>query len=124
MYKPAFAAAFFAVALTAASGAYAADAANGKRVYNKCRACHTLDDGKNRIGPHLHAIFGRKAGTVEKYAYSSAMKASGIVWDEKTLADYLENPRKVVKGTKMAFPGLKKAEERDDLIAYLKEATK
>lgn len=124
MIKPGLAAVLLAVSLAAAPAAQAADAAKGKSVYNKCRACHTLEEGKNRIGPHLHNLFGRKAGTVAKYPYSSAMKKSGIVWDEKSLDAYLENPRKVVKGTKMAFPGLRKAEERDNLIAYLKQATK
>lgn len=117
-------AAFLAATLLAAPHAFAADAARGKTVFNKCRACHTLEAGKNRIGPHLQGIFGRTAGSLEKYAYSSAMKKSGIVWDEKTLKEYTANPRKVVKGTKMAFPGLKKQSELDDLIAYLKEAAK
>ncbi|MPY70814.1 MAG: c-type cytochrome [Alphaproteobacteria bacterium] len=118
------AAALLASALLATPHAFAADAAKGKTAFNKCRACHTLEAGKNRIGPHLQGIFGRKAGAVEKYAYSSAMKKSGIVWDEKTLTDYLADPRKSVKGTKMAFPGIKKKSELDDLMAYLKEAAK
>ena len=76
------------------------------------------------MGPSLHGLFGRKAGTAPGYHYSSAMKNSGIVWNEKSLETYLVNPRKVVKGTKMVFPGLKKAEQRADVIAYLKQATK
>jgi cytochrome c len=124
MFRPVLAATLLAALAAAAPGASAADAAKGKSVFNKCRACHTVEDGKNRIGPHLHGLFGRKSGTVAKYAYSTAMKNAGITWDEKTLSDYIQNPRKVVKGTKMAFPGISKAEERADLIAYLKEATK
>ena len=111
-----------AVALT--SGAMAAEAAKGKRVFNKCKACHSLQAGKKRVGPDLAKLFGRKAGTVKGYRYSKAMKKSGITWDEKTLDEYLTKPRKMVKGTKMAFPGLKKKADRDNLIVFLKEATK
>ena len=102
----------------------AGDAAKGKRVFNKCKACHALEAGKKRIGPSLYALFGKKAGTEKGYSYSSAMKKSGIVWTEKTLDEYIEKPRDMVKGTKMAFPGLKKEADRANLIAYLKEATK
>lgn len=111
-------------ALALAGGAMAADAGKGKRVFNKCKACHSLTAGKKKIGPHLAGIFGRKAGTVKGYKYSKAMKKSGITWDEKTIDQYLKKPRKMIKKTKMAFPGLKKKKQRDDLIAFLKKATK
>lgn len=102
----------------------AADLAKGKRAFNKCRACHDLREGKNKVGPSLYGLFGRKAGTVPNYRYSSANKESGVVWNEKTLDEYLTNPRKFIPRTKMVFSGIKSAKERADLIAYLKEATK
>lgn len=115
--------AFALVAVTAmASGsASAADPAKGKRVFNKCKACHSLEAGKNKIGPSLHGIIGRTAGQVDGYKYSSAMKEAGVTWDEETLAEYLKKPRDFIPGNKMAFPGLRKEEDRANVIAYLKE---
>lgn len=101
-----------------------ADPAKGKSVFNQCRACHRLEEGKNMVGPHLHHLFGRKAGTVKGFNFSTAMKNSGIVWDEKKLDAYIANPKEVVPNGKMAYPGLKNAGQRADLIAYLKQATK
>lgn len=114
------------LAVVLASGAASAggDAKKGKRVFNKCKACHTLDEGKNRIGPSLHGLMGRTAGEAPKFKYSSAMKKAKVVWDEKNLDAYLTKPKKFMPGTKMAFPGLRKQADRDNLIAYLKEATK
>ncbi len=108
----------------AAVPACAGDADAGKAVFNKCRVCHSVDAGKNLVGPTLHGLFGRKAGAVENFRYSAAMTNSGIVWDEEKLAQYLTNPQAMVRGTKMAFIGLKDAKEREDVIAYLKKATK
>lgn len=113
-----------AVLVTLTPALAAGDAENGKRVFNKCKACHVANEEKNRIGPHLVGLFGRTAGSVEKYRYSKSMKDSGIVWNAETLDAYLANPRQYVKGTRMAFPGLKKASDRDDVIAYLREVTK
>lgn len=96
------------------------DAKKGKRVFNKCKACHSLDKKKNKIGPHLVGIMGRKAGAAEKFKYSSAMKGSGIVWDEKALDAYLTKPKKFLPGNKMTFAGLKKESQRKDVIAYIK----
>ncbi|MGB0629172.1 MAG: c-type cytochrome [Alphaproteobacteria bacterium] len=105
--------------------ANAADVKMGKKVFNKCKACHTLVANKHRIGPSLHGIFGRTAGTAEKYKFSKAMKksgADGLVWTEETLAKYLVKPRAFVKGTKMIFAGIKKPTDMENLIAFLKEA--
>lgn len=112
------------VALTLAGQAAAADPAKGKRVFNKCKACHSLKAGKKRIGPSLHGVFGRTSGTAKKFRFSKAMKKAAIVWDDKTMDAFITKPRKMIKGTKMAFPGIKKASQRADLIAYLKQATK
>lgn len=99
------------------------DPAAGAKVFNKCKACHVLDEDKNRVGPYLHGIIGRPAGTAEGFTYSGAMKDSGIVWDEGTIAEYVADPKGYVPGNRMAFPGLKKPEDVTNLMAYLKEAT-
>ena len=112
------------VVLAAAPAAAEGDAARGKRVFNKCKACHLLEDtGKKKIGPHLAGIFGRKAGSIAGFRYSKAMKKADIVWDEKTIDAYIAAPRKFIKGNKMAFAGVRKAKDRADVIAYLKEKT-
>ena len=110
-------------ALTAPSLGHAADATKGAKVFNKCKACHSVVDLKNKVGPTLNGIAGRKAATREGYKYSKAMiKAGedGLVWDDANLDKYITKPKDLVKGTKMIFPGLKKATQRADLIAYLK----
>lgn len=99
------------------------DPDRGKRIYNKCRACHVVDKEKNRVGPHLVGLFGRESGTVEGFRYSPAMKKAKITWNDESLSSYLENPRKYLKGTRMSFAGLKKEKDRNDLIAYLKRVT-
>ena len=94
----------------------------GKTIFKKCAACHTLIEGKKKIGPSLHGVIGRTAGTAEGFRYSKSMKAygeSGVVWSVETLDPYLVAPRKVVKGTKMSFPGLKNGVDRANVIAYL-----
>jgi cytochrome c len=123
MTKHGIAAALVACSL-AAGPASAADLAKGREQFKKCEACHSLEPGVNKIGPHLAGLFGRKAGSVEGYAYSTALKNSDIVWDEKTLDEYIAAPAKMVKGGKMVFAGIAKPEDRENLIAFLKEATK
>lgn len=110
----------------AQSLAQAGEASRGQRVFNtQCRACHTLEkDGASTAGPNLHGVFGRKAGTGGGYDSSDAMKKSGIVWDDTTMAEYNRDPKGKVPGTKMLFNGVKNAGQLADLVAYLKEATK
>lgn len=100
------------------------DVANGEKIFARCKACHTIEQGKTKIGPSLYGIIGRHSGSLEGYNYSDAMKSSNLTWDEKTLDIYLTSPRDLVHGTRMAFPGLKKEQDRQDVIAYLKQATK
>ncbi|MEO1731502.1 MAG: cytochrome c family protein [Pseudomonadota bacterium] len=95
------------------------DAAAGAKVFVKCKTCHVLEDGVNRVGPHLYGVVGRTAGSVEGFNYSKANSESGITWTTDVLFDYLEAPQTYLKGTRMAFPGIKDAQERADLIAYL-----
>ena len=102
------------------AAAHAGDAAAGKKVFKKCKACHYAAKDKNKTGPHLVNLIGREAGTVEGYKYSKAMKSSSIVWDEYTLIAYLRAPKKYLKGTKMAFAGLRKDADIANVIAYLK----
>ena len=100
------------------------DATRGQRVFNQqCRACHTLDKGgASTAGPNLRGVFGRKAGTAEGFEFSDAMKKSGIVWDDKTMAEYLKDPKGRVPDGKMVYAGLKQQAQLDDMIAYLKKA--
>ncbi len=101
------------------------DVAKGKRVFNRCKACHNLTAApRTRIGPNLDNIFGRTAGTSETFKrYSKALKGASFVWTEEKLDQWLLAPRTFLPGNKMAFAGLKKAEQRRDLIAYLRTAT-
>jgi nitrite reductase (NO-forming) len=95
------------------------DAAAGRLVFRKCQACHSIEPGKNMLGPSLAGVIGRKAGTEAGYNYSPAMKSADIVWNPQTLDQYLDDPAKVVPGNKMPFPGLKTDHDRADVIAYL-----
>ena len=112
----------FAAMLGSGAALAEGDAAKGKKVFNKCKTCHTFDPGKKKIGPHLKGIIGRKSASVEGYKYSKAMKAADVTWDEETLDEFLKKPKAFIKGTKMTFAGLKKESQRQDVIAYLKEA--
>lgn len=99
------------------------DAEAGENVFKKCKACHAVgDDAKNKSGPILNGIVGATAGAVEGFKYSKAIMAKneeGFVWDEESLAEFLEKPKKYLPKTKMAFAGLKKEEDRANVIAYL-----
>lgn len=96
------------------------DAANGEKVFGQCRACHVAEAGVNRVGPSLWGLIGRTAGSIEGFKYSPANKNSGLVWTEEQLFTYLEAPQRTIPGTYMAFAGLKKPQDRADVIAYLK----
>jgi len=100
--------------------AYAADPVKGRKVFKKCVACHSLQEGKNKVGPPLNNLLGRQAGSVDGYKYSKAMKNSGVVWDEESLDKFITKPRKFIPKTKMSFRGIKKKSLRDDLISFLK----
>lgn len=102
-----------------ASASRAADVEAGKADFKKCALCHTTEAGKNKAGPSLFGIVGRKSASLENYNYSEAMKKFDRTWDPQTLDAYLADPRKTLPGTTMIFPGLKEKSERDDVIAYL-----
>ncbi|MEM9233385.1 MAG: cytochrome c family protein [Pseudomonadota bacterium] len=104
-----------------ASLAAGGDAAAGRRVFLQCMACHAVDPGVNKVGPSLHGIVGREAGTVEGFNYTDANANSGIVWTKDILFEYLEDPQSYIEGTRMVFPGLKSEEDRRNVIAYLAE---
>lgn len=116
-------AALLAALLSGGASASAADgnAERGEEIYTRCLACHTL--AQNRVGPRHCGLFDRKAGSVPNYAYSPAMKKYGVTWNEEALDRFIENPMKTVPGTKMGYAGIKDAQERADLIAYLKRST-
>ncbi|MGH6861641.1 MAG: c-type cytochrome [Phyllobacterium sp.] len=117
------------VAMLSATAARAqeGDATAGAAVFKKCAACHVADTDKNKVGPSLNGLFGRTAGTHPDYKYSPAMVEAGkggLVWDTESLRDYLHSPKAKVKGTKMAFAGLKDDKDISDLEAYLKQYSK
>jgi cytochrome c2 len=128
--KTALKLAIAAVALTSFTGIAQADgdAKKGEKVFRKCKACHMIgENAKKRVGPPLNNIVGAKAGSQEGFKYSKAMTEKGeggLTWTEETLNTYLHKPKDVVPGTKMAFPGLKKDDDRANVIAYLKTFSK
>jgi cytochrome c len=112
-------AALLGLGAATAANAADADADAGKRVFAKCAVCHSGAAGKNNLGPTLFGVVGRPSATVPGFNYSDGMKAANKTWDEATLDIYLTNPKALVPGTKMAFPGLPAAEDRANVIAYL-----
>ncbi len=100
------------------------DPDHGKQIFARCGVCHSIDEGVNRIGPSLHGVVNRAAGTIPNFNYSPANKNSGITWSQQKIFDYLNNPQAMVPGTKMTFPGLPKPQDRADLIAYLQQNSK
>lgn len=114
------------ILLTLSVSAFAeGDVKKGKKVFKKCAACHSILEGKNKIGPSLYGVINRPAGTVEGFkGYSKVMIESGIVWDEESLLAFVTKPKTFLKGTKMVFAGVKKEKDRVNLMAYLLDATK
>jgi cytochrome c len=119
MRFPSLTLAIGALLAIAAGPGMAADVEAGKVAFKKCALCHTTEAGKNKIGPSLFGIVGRKSASLDDYSYSEAMKKFDHTWDAQTLDTYLADPRATVPGTKMIFPGIKDKTERDDVIAYL-----
>lgn len=112
------------VAATAAPAAAEGDPDKGKKVFNQCRACHSLEPGQHRVGPSLAGMWGREAGTAEGFTrYSDPMKEADVVWDAQTLDAYLADVRGYIPGNRMTYPGVRNADQRADLIAYLKQET-
>ena len=107
------------LSLAAIQPVVAADVEAGKADFKKCALCHTVEAGKNKIGPSLFGVVGRKSANLDNFNYSEAMKKFDHTWDEGTLDEYLADPRATVPGTKMIFPGIKDKVEREDVIAYL-----
>ncbi len=109
----------------ASSAAMAQDVAAGKTSFNKCLACHAVGEGaRNKVGPVLNGLPGRKSGTVEGYSYTEANKSSGLTWDEATFKDYIKDPKAKIPGTKMVFAGIKNEQEASDLWAFLAQYDK
>jgi cytochrome c len=106
------------ISLAVATG----DPGHGKKIFAKCQACHSLEAGVNKVGPSLHGVIGRASATAPSYNYSDAMKNAHVNWTPDVLNQYLTNPKKMVPGTKMTFPGLPKEQDRADVIAYLQQA--
>jgi cytochrome c len=116
-------AAFALLAVSSPAALAAGDVEKGKAVFKRCQVCHVHDTKTNKVGPHLGDVVGRKAGAVEGFHYSDAMKKKGdegLVWTEENIATYLKDPKAFVPGNKMVFVGLKKDDEIADVIAYLK----
>jgi cytochrome c len=109
----------------AASAALAQDITAGKSSFNKCLACHAIGEGaKNKVGPELNGIDGRKSGTAPDYSYSDANKNSGITWNEAQFKEYIKDPKVKVPGTKMTFAGIKNEKEINDLWAFVSQYDK
>jgi len=111
--------------MAAASTAPAQDAAAGKTSFNKCMVCHSIGEGaKNKVGPELNGLDGRKSGTAPDYSYSDANKNSGITWNKDQFLEYIKDPRAKIPGTKMIFPGIKNEKEANDVWAYISQFDK
>jgi cytochrome c len=111
--------------IASSAAALAQDAAAGKASFNKCLACHAVGEGaKNKVGPILNGLDGRKSGTVEGYSYTDANKNSGITWNKEQFLDYIRDPKAKIPGTKMVFAGIKKENEAADLWAFLAQYDK
>ena len=113
-----------AIAFTSASALAQGDPEIGKKVFRFCAGCHSLEPGANRVGPSLAGLFGRKAGAVEGFRYSKALRKADVVWDADALDAWLMNPQRFIPGNRMAFRGIRRQRIRANLIEFLKDATK
>ena len=114
-----------ATSLMAVSGALAQDVTAGKSSFNKCMACHAIGEGaKNKVGPELNGLDGRKSGSAEGYSYSDANKNSGITWSKDQFLEYIKEPKAKIPNTKMVFAGIKNEKEANDLWAFLAQYDK
>jgi len=121
---PTLRASALALACTASLAHAQGDATRGEKYFEDCASCHTLANGQNGVGPSLFGVLGRKAGALDDYRYSPALKRSGIVWSPQTLDNFIADPQKAVPANRMPYAGLTNASERADLIAYLQKMAK
>jgi cytochrome c len=113
------------IVLASSAAALAQDVAAGKTSFNKCLACHAIGEGaKNKVGPELNGLDGRKSGTAEGYNYSDANKNSGITWNKEVFLEYIKDPKAKIPGTKMVFAGIKNENEANNLWAFLAQYDK
>ncbi len=109
----------------AAGNAHAqGDAKHGQKLFEECHACHALERGAQGVGPSLHGVFGRRAGELDDFRYSPALKRSGITWTPKTLDAYIADPQKAVPANRMPYAGMPEARDRADLIMYMQQVFK
>lgn len=113
-----------AAVLAAPAARAEGDAVRGEKQFEECASCHSTEQGVNKVGPSLHGVIGRKAGSIEDFRYSPAMRKSGITWSAQTLEKFIADPQMDVPGNRMPFAGVPDAGDRADLIAYLEKATK
>jgi len=113
--------ALIALSVLASPASAEGDPAKGEKIFSRCKACHTVEAGKNKIGPSLAGVVGRHSGSIADFKYSDAMHNANVTWDEANLDKYLADPKSFVPGNKMLFPGLKSEQDRQDVIAYLKQ---
>jgi cytochrome c len=108
--------------IAATGGSSAQDLGAGEQSFKKCLPCHSVgEDARNKVGPVLNGLEGRKSGTIEGFSYSDANKAAAITWNEESFLDYIKDPRAKIPGTKMVFAGIKNEKEIGDLWAYLRQ---
>ena len=100
------------------------DPKRGEKIFEECRACHSVERGVNDVGPDLHGVFGRRAGEPAEFRYSPALKRSGITWTPKTIDAYVADPQKAIPANRMPYSGIPDARDRADLIAYMQQVFK
>jgi cytochrome c len=116
--------AFVLLSIAIATNVFSQDRARGEKLFEDCRACHAIERGTQGVGPDLHGVFGRKAGALDDFRYSPALKRSGITWTPQALDAYVADPQKAVPQNRMPYAGMPEARDRADLIVYMREAFK